>query len=114
MICTGELSLDRGAGRNPDAAACPGAGRTVGCGPNLGLKAGFCGGGGALGLVDVTNCGFVKFKQVLNSTVKPRYWEHLSLSVTPDMNGTSHTTSIDLAFKPITTPFTERGTPPES
>lgn len=32
---------------------------------------------GALGLVDVTNWGFVKLRQVLNSTVDPRYWEHL-------------------------------------
>lgn len=32
---------------------------------------------GALGFVDATNWGFVKFKQESNSTVDPRYSEHL-------------------------------------
>jgi hypothetical protein len=35
------------------------------------------GGGGTLGFVDVINCGFDKLRQELNSTVKPRYAEHL-------------------------------------
>lgn len=66
-----------GAGRKPDAAAWPEAGLTDGWGPNRGLKAGLGAGGGALGFVDVTNWGLVKFKHALNSTVDPRYWEHL-------------------------------------
>jgi hypothetical protein len=66
------------AGRNPDAAGCPGAGRTAGNGPNRGLKGGFVGfTDGALGLVEVTNCGVVKFKHVLNSTVEPLYCKDL-------------------------------------
>jgi hypothetical protein len=88
---------------------------------------------GALGLVEATNWGFVKFRQESNSTVDPRYSEHLiELQVikdcpnkpnektyrlpivVPDIKGTSHTTSMDLAFRPITTSLTERGTLPES
>jgi hypothetical protein len=120
-----------GAGRNPDAGVCPGGGRIEGKGPIRGLNGGFGAGGGAFGLVEVTNCGFVRFKQVLNSTVEPRYREQLSVrrsdatrmrmdgsyrspSVTPDMNGTSQTISIDFAFSPMTTPLMDNGTPPES
>ena len=32
---------------------------------------------GALGFVDAMNCGFVKFRHDVNSTVEPRYCEHL-------------------------------------
>lgn len=35
------------------------------------------GGGGALGFVEVMNWGFDKFRHELNSTVMPRYDEHL-------------------------------------
>jgi len=33
----------------------------------------------AFGFVDATNCGFVRFKQESNSTVDPRYSEHLPM-----------------------------------
>lgn len=69
---------------------------------------------GACGFVDATNWGLVKFKQDENSTVEPRYCEHLSPSVEPDMNGASQMTSMDFAFMPTTTPLNESGTLPES
>lgn len=40
-----------------------------------------------MGLTDVMNWGFVRFKHVLNSTVEPRYCVHRLLSVVPDMKG---------------------------
>ena len=67
-----------GAGRKPAAAACPGDGLIAGWGPKRGLKGTwFLTGGGALGLVEVTNWGLVKLRHVLNSTVEPRYCEQL-------------------------------------
>lgn len=39
---------------------------------------------------------------------------YLLFNVVPDMNATSHTTSIFFVLSPITTPFAARGTPPES
>lgn len=51
----------------------------TGRGPNLGLNGDV--GCWALtffaGLFEVINCGCVKFRQVVNSTVEPRYCEHL-------------------------------------
>jgi hypothetical protein len=68
------IHLNFGAGLNPDAASLPGGGRMAGYGPKRGLKGtSLRTGGGAFGFVDVTNCGFVRFKQLLNSTVDPRY-----------------------------------------
>lgn len=69
---------------------------------------------GEFGLVDAMNWGLVKFRHDVNSTVDPRYCAQRSPRVVPDRKGTSHTTSIDFAFIPTTTPLTERGTPPES
>jgi len=73
-----KIYLTFAAGRKPDAACCPGAGLMAGCGPKRGLKGMlFLTGGGAFGFVDVTNWGFVRLRHVLNSTVEPRYCEHL-------------------------------------
>jgi len=116
MIWTGLFALvEAGPARNPEAGACPGAGRIAGYGPVLGLN-GVEGAAavGTLGFVDAMNWGFVKFRQESNSTVDPRYCEHLSPNVTPAMKGTSHTISMDLEFNPMTTPLTDSGTPPES
>lgn len=71
--------VDWGAGRKPEAGCCPGLGWMAGVGPIRGLKGGLAGGGGALGLTEVMNWAFVRFRHVLNSTVDPRYWEHLYL-----------------------------------
>lgn len=47
---------DFAAGRNPDAASCPGAGRITGCGPNRGWNGTLLRtGGGTFGFVEVTN-----------------------------------------------------------
>lgn len=69
---------------------------------------------GLFGFVDVINCGLVRFRHDVNSTVAPRYCEQRSPSVVPAMNGASQTTSIDFAFMPMTMPFNESGTLPES
>lgn len=104
-----------GAGRNPAAGRSPGAGWTDGWGPKRGLNGavGFWA-VGELGFVDARNWGFERLRHDQNSTVEPRYWEHLSLRVVPDMKGASQMMSIDLAFMPTTTPLKDSGTPPES
>ena len=70
------MAYPGGAGRNPDAADWPGAGRTTGRGPMRGLKGALGDGGGDVAFL-LINCGLVRFKQLLNSTVHPRYGEHL-------------------------------------
>jgi hypothetical protein len=72
------------------------------------------GGACALGLTAEMYWRFVMLRHALNSIVEPRYCEHRLLSVVPEINGTSQTTSIFLVLRPITTPFAESGTPPLS
>ena len=62
------------------------------------------------GIANIYNRGFSAWTiRCIN-----RYNTYLPLKSVPDKNGTSHTTSIEELFKPITTPFAHNGTPPES
>lgn len=102
----------------PDCVRWPPAPQLEACKPNRGLGCALAvedgGGGCALGLTADTNCRFVKLRHTLVSTVDPRYCEHRLLSVVPEINGTSQTTSILFAFRPITTPWAASGTLPLS
>ncbi len=75
----GKITHVVAAGRKPATGCIPGAGGIVGWGPNRGLNGAcsFCT-WGAFGFVDAWNCGFVKLRQAQNSTVDPRYCEHLA------------------------------------
>ena len=70
-----------GAARKPEAACWPAAGWIAGRGPKRGLNGepGFCC-VGFCGFVDATNCGVVRFRHDVNSTVEPRYCEQLGRS----------------------------------